>query len=771
MNVENFYRCGNCKHFEKCRINQKAQFNDKICDDFEGINAAMFNLFVRAEDNEPFHLYIVPDGNGYLWFMDLVKGKLEFPPTKEGNRFWRHEKKRREIANKIVTHCGVKGADESFVLAQITEISNKIEENAVLQGNKEQRKQEQQGKQNNVIKGHGGVFGDLVIEPLGGYRYLYNYDGKRGISTASYDKEIHINYIEIDGDRFVFDSSTPPIKTALFKVPSEQSIQKYINGTLEIKKPEEIFDDIVNYLKVLYDVEDESYYSIVAIGMLQSWLLPALDAVFYLYFTAKYGGGKTAFLEGLSIISRHGLMAGNISPSAIARMTHKYGLTLFADEFDVKTQSRDNELYLVFRQGYRRGSPYIRSGDSRNGFKEQIFDVFGWKACSIHGTIESALKTRGLPIPLRASRDYTLPILNLYKEKLGFPIFEELFFWYMENTKNLVADVAVVSLLSAVFADKSKKNGTNIGDAVLQRNKEQEQQGKQKQQNIIEVRRRLFKEITKDFDEEEVETLSKFFGRNEELLFIALKVCKAFGIHQLPALQSAFTRKAEGDQLYSDNFLIELLKETLIDAYKENRGNEAYILRKGEFAGCFYFPKMELYQRYREKLKENDIRGISSDRFTNYLQELDFTGGINIRKERFNGKVTKALIFDNTAKRALDIEDAAVRDVISPEIREKTPDNTKIASDNNVRGKDAVGETSNYLLDFIPYEPRYTSIREIMGKFGYEGNEFDYEQRKDYIIEELKNLAEDGRVKIIDKELTKFCLFKSEIEEVNNDRI
>jgi len=391
--------------------------------------------------------------------------------------------------------------------------------------------------------------------------------------------------------------------------------------------------------------------------MLQSWLLPALDAVFYLYFIAKYGGGKTAFLEGLSIISRHGFMAGNISPSAIARMTHKYELTLFADEFDVRTQSRDSELYLVFRQGYRRGNPYIRSGDSRNGFKERIFEVFGWKACSIHGTIESALKTRGLPIPLRASRDYTLPILNLYKEKLGFPIFEELFFWYMENIKSLVSAVSVVSLLSAVFADDNKKNGTNIGDAVLQGNREQEQQGKQKQQNIIEVRMRLFQEITIDFDEEEVETLSKFFGRNEELLFIALKVCKAFGIKQLSGLESAFKRKAEEDQLYSDNFLIELLKETLIEIYRENRGNGAYILRKGEFAGCLYFPKMDLYQRYREKLKENDIRGISSDRFTNYLQELDFTDGINVRKERFEGKVLKTIIFDNAPKKALGIEE------------------------------------------------------------------------------------------------------------------
>ena len=664
MNVDKFFRCGNCNHFEKCRINQKVQFNDKICDDFEAVDVAMFDLFVRTEDNDAFHFYVMPDGNGYLWFLDLVKGKLELPPTKEKDKFWRHEKKRKEIANKIITHCGVDGADESFVLAQITEISNKIEENAVLQRNKEQRKQEQQGKQNNVIKGHGGVFGDLVIEPLGGYRYLYNYDGKRGISTASYDKETHIHYIEINGERFVFDTSTPPLKTVLFKVPLEESIQQYINGDLEIKKPEEIFDDIVNYLEVLYDIEHESYYSIVAIGMLQSWLLPALDAVFYLYFIAKYGGGKTAFLEGLSIISRHGFMAGNISPSAIARMTHKYGLTLFADEFDVRTQSRDNELYLVFRQGYRRGSPYIRSGDSRNGFKEQIFDVFGWKACSIHGTIESALKSRGLPIPLRASRDYTLPILNLYKEKLGFPIFEELFFWYMENIKNLVADVAVVSLLSAVFTQRNEKSGTNADKAILPGNKEQEQQGKQRKQNIIEVRRKLFEEIIQDFNKEEVETLSKFFGRNEELLFIAIKVCKAFEIKQLSGLESAFIRKSEEDQLYSDNFLIELLKETLIEIYTENRSNEAYILRKGEFTGCFYFPKMEIYQRYREKLKENDIRGISSDRFTDYLQELDFTEGINVRKERVEGKVVKTLIFDNTARKSLGIE----------EMTEYTPD-------------------------------------------------------------------------------------------------
>jgi len=119
-------------------------------------------------------------------------------------------------------------------------------------------------------------------------------------------------------------------------------------------------------------------------------------------------------------------------------------------------------------------------------------------------------------------------------------------------------------------------------------------------------------------------------------------------------------------------------------------------------------------------------------------------------------------------------KEKTVRTVISPEIGRDIPDDTKITDDNNIRGKDVVSKitsvadgsndsddvfiTSRYLLDLVPAEPLSTTINEIMGKFGYEGNEFDYEQRKDYIIEELKNLAEYGRIKIIDDKFTKFSI-------------
>ncbi|MCK5030748.1 MAG: bifunctional DNA primase/polymerase [Thermoplasmatales archaeon] len=96
-------------------------------------------------------------------------------------------------------------------------------------GNKEQRQQRKQRQQKTTqIKGSGGLYDNLVIEPLGNLRYLYNYNGKKGIAIANYDKDTKQHTLGIDNEIFFFKDQA--LKKVIFEIPSEETIQQYIKG-------------------------------------------------------------------------------------------------------------------------------------------------------------------------------------------------------------------------------------------------------------------------------------------------------------------------------------------------------------------------------------------------------------------------------------------------------------------------------------------------------------------------------------------------------------
>lgn len=537
------------------------------------------------------------------------------------------------------------------------------------QGNKEQRQQWKQRQQTIIIKGCGGVYEDLVIEPLGNLRYLYNCNNKRGVAKANYEKETNQFTIVIENETYFFKDQ--PLKKVIFEVPSEEKIQKYIRDEYNVKTSLALFNDMLKYSKIFWDVSPE-YYPLIAVGNFQSWLRAKLPAVFYIGFTAKHGGAKTVFLEGLSILSRHGLLTGNITSAGVGRLTEKYELTLFADEIDVRTKSKDNETYEVFRTGYRRNNPYIRLKDSKNNFDEDICDTFGFKAFSVHSEIEKALKSRTIEIPLRTSQNTKLPILNLYKKQIGKPLFEDLFFWYMENVVNLVASVSI-SHFDVFDLERGDGNGSNKPSVASVSTVPSDFD--LREYNIEEIRQKLFNEITKEFTESELNTLLKFFGRNAELLYIAIVVCKALKIDVAKELEKTFTYKSENEDLHSDHYLIGLLRELLINIYNSFIGVsspdssiiedlEIHQIKEGEFKDCIYCGKTTLYEKFRILLKNKDVKPVSPGTFAGYLLELGFNDNINIKKERFGEdgkKLLKALIFDGEVLHNIGIKNGATQ--------------------------------------------------------------------------------------------------------------
>jgi hypothetical protein len=259
-------------------------------------------------------------------------------------------------------------------------------------------------------------------------------------------------------------------------------------------------------------------------------------------------------------------------------------------------------------------------------------DPFGFKEFSLHSDIEIALKHRSIMIPTKVSLDKRLPVLNLYKKELGYSIFRDLFFWYMDNMSKLFTLLSSFSL----FFDFGRE-----GDLTIN----------QKRQSI-------YDKITKNFSESEINLLSQFIGRNVEILFIALSVCKAFDIDLSENLKEIIEEKQSYDDI-PDAYLIDLLKETLVVVYLENKDNPSYRIRKGDFIGNFYYPKTEVFETFRKKLFDKGITRFSSSTFTEYLRELNFEDKVNVKMERVDSSssMKKCLIYENSVLKLLEIED------------------------------------------------------------------------------------------------------------------
>ena len=382
-----------------------------------------------------------------------------------------------------------------------------------------------------------------VLEPIGDRRYVFNADGMRGIAEAEpiyqefeakkKPKKIVGWKIRINGNDYEFDGK--PLEKIPFDIPDIDEIDIWTGGLRKTRPFPEIYEMLHKGVRTCLDLPCDYYYHILCLLILQSWAIEKLPAVFYGLVVGGFGGGKTVCQEVMKCLSKHGFLAGSITGSGTARTIQRYKLALFGDEIDVETAIKDSEKYMVFRQGYRRNNPFVRM--NKNTFEPEFFDGFSSKTFSLHSDIEKALKTRSLIINIGETGDNRLPVINLMKEKFLRPVFEELFFWYMDNIGQ--ARSIELPLVNIDY---------DMG--------------------IEELRKGLYNVATTGVSAEEKKFLSKFKGRNTELGFIAIFISRVFGIDIMTSIYEAFKEKEESEREFDASSFQGILKQLLIDKYQ-----------------------------------------------------------------------------------------------------------------------------------------------------------------------------------------------------------
>lgn len=499
-------------------------------------------------------------------------------------------------------------------------------------GNKEQKKREKQEKQNIPYQIHpaGGVYGDLLIEPLGHSHYVYvlsnGVKGECEVKTEEIDKQKKY-FLIIDGEKVCFIDNNPITGKLLYDVPNKYKIANYLDGRERISPTKKLFYETLDYLRTLYDVDDNNSYVVITLGVFTSWIARSLSSIFYQGFDAKPGSGKTSFLEGLLLLCRHGYVTGDVTVAFVARITDRFQLSLGIDEVD-----ECPDLYPILRKGYRRGNPYSRLHPKT--YQPEVYDVYGFKAFSYVSSLERALTGRTHSTVLAPSNDQRLPILNAYKEQLGKPLSDKFFLWWLENGLDLVSLVSDVALVPSDFVQNHEET-------------------------IGERREKLYNNILDDlgFTVEDEKAMSRLFGRNQELAFTCLTVSKALGIDIRDSIQQRFEAKQADEADHSDNYYMELLKELLLRHYdvirqfnplnEQNAAEEQYFKSsKGKFKDWWYTPMMRIYEEFRDVCSLKRLNTIGTPKFNEYLKELGWVKDKNLVKMRCPEITKVSIIFD-----------------------------------------------------------------------------------------------------------------------------
>lgn len=555
-----------------------------------------------------------------------------------------------------------------------------------------------------VLHPAGGLTDKFVYEPVALGKYVYKtVDGEKGFATLKIEYEDEEEqrhphwFIEVKGERWYFKDKPP--KEFLFDFPNLETVEKWVKGEKQSLSTEQVWKLNGVYLRTFLDFPRPFEFSVVQLFNQQSWLSEILPVVFYLGVKGEFGGGKTVTGECIVLTCRHGYFTGNCSPPFVARAIQDHKITLMVDELDTVAGTKDSDLNSIFRQGYRRGMKYSRVNPDT--LETESYEVFGPKLFTVHSEIEEALQTRTVPIHVRETSDYRVPIVNLDKYAFGRYVYTENFLWYLDNILTFKTNHAHPFQLDILDILDQKISDKNV----------EVQEG--------EIRETLFEKKKTLIQEGQVSQVSQVSGRNTELLFLCFAISNLVGIQCDDDIFKTFQQKLLEEGERTEIGFIGVLKQVLTDLWNEKKDVKDYLTEDG----LVKISNKEIYDKYNEVLKKEYGQGVSPRKFKEFMLEFGFTDALNRCKLEVpipgdpEPKSRLCNIFTERVLRKLGIETEKEKETSLKEILEK-------AKEWIVKNKDAEGLIDLFsLTEFLSsLTDQPTRIIDILKK---EGQLFD----------------------------------------------
>jgi len=536
----------------------------------------------------------------------------------------------------------------------------------------------------------------FVYEPLGNLKYIFKFKNYKGIAEAKRMAIIKcpncesilkifqktekcscgrkINVIDEDF-KWRLDTEFKnldlifkgkPLEKVIFNVPSDSAVNYWLNNFLVDENNKEIdekyvFNLLKSYFKAFFDLPLERSYDLLVLSVFQSWLVEIMDVLFYLSISGETGSGKTALLEAIMDVCRHGLLAANIKSAGIARCAERFKLSLAIDEIDSK-KFKDDDVEGVCRQGYRRGQYYIRMMPKSH--EPEFFNVFGFKAFSYRSGVSDDLQNRSIDVPINRTKNKEIPVINLFKQH--FSPFELVFFWYLDNIANLYAQSPNFQKDMDKFEAKEDKKMTKQEKEWF--NMYMEEKNKENINNLnnlnninnINININILNKIGINIDRNTIARktpyLVKFikiikehsiFGRNLEIAYLIYSLTQILSLDITEILVETIEQKQEIEEANQEEGWIGLLKELLVQEF------ENAVIKDD----VKVIPYKNVISKYIRRMKEVYENVPSQHQIRKLLRQIGFVDGINRKVLWLGDKAKLCLIYDAQIKENLGLKE------------------------------------------------------------------------------------------------------------------
>jgi len=161
---------------------------------------------------------------------------------------------------------------------------------------------------------------------------------------------------------------------------------------------------LINSMKKYIEMADEDMYTVVALWIIGTYLLPIWRTYPYLSISGARRCGKSKLLTFINQVAFNSLFSVDISVSTIYRLIQSTRCTLLIDEAErLSSPEKAEAMRNILNSGYKKGGKVYRSDKVKDSIRPRSFDVFSAKAFVSYEGIEDITEDRCIQITMLRS--------------------------------------------------------------------------------------------------------------------------------------------------------------------------------------------------------------------------------------------------------------------------------------------------------------------------------------------------------------------------------
>lgn len=517
---------------------------------------------------------------------------------------------------------------------------------------------------------------------------------------------------------------------------SHESIQKWVYESYAVDIAE-LFHKVVELNKKYMIYEDPRTHTYIALDIMRSYFFPLFPANSRTYFHADPGSGKTNQIMIYDALAFNPITSADFSSASIYRIIESTGGTILIDDFDLLPEEQKSAIIQHIRVNYKKFKTIRADGNRKNrpyaynSYSHLVFNnVYGLGNDDI--TTERIITIRLLKHP--EARDLIVnpedPIWKPIRDDLHVCVLQ-----YWKDVKDCYDKLKIddfeareLELIKPILAI-AKVIGEKVYHEVLNWFKELLEREKVKdlkddwEYNLLNI---LWKHV-KDLGDKE--TLRVFVKDLAEKLLVEL----------YPEIEDPNKRR-------------KILRKLCVFIGK--RLKSYVIFKNGMTEGC---SRYDIYKEGVLKILRSkgrvDVVDVVDEGGTNSTKNLEIFFQ-NDFKERCRRETPREVVYEYILNHSEKSKTQIVNDLVTMGLTSYVSpvDLDKLVDDcwNEIH----VG--NDPLLRIIPEEPQSITIDEIMKKFDIKKGDVNRERFRNYIIERVKELTENGKTRVLDPNFTIF---------------